>query len=232
MNPEYVLTKPYGKGAYNEIEGGKQWIRLTEGCPHKHPYCAESFENPELKVYEIPEIKRNEVNILDMNLLCHKEALEVIKTLGQLRVNNKVIYYSLQCGIDFRYLTQEIASALKQSRFKCIRIAWDLGYNEAYAIYDTYKLLLYAGYKPKDMQVFMLCNWKIPYSECCLKLNTLKIWNIQVSDCWFDNQLPPNIKPIHWKEEEIKEFRHRCRDHNIMIRHNGMQIEKLKNKEK
>ena len=74
----------------------------------------------------------------------------------------------------------------------------------------------------------MICNWKIPFYECMEKLKTLGDWRVQVSDCWFDNQLPPNIKPIHWTEEEIKEFRHECRNHGIRKRHNGIQVEYIK----
>ena len=65
---ECELAKLYSKGAYNKIDGDEQWIRLSEGCPHKHPYGAESFENKEIKLFEIPEIIKNKVRILDMNL--------------------------------------------------------------------------------------------------------------------------------------------------------------------
>ena len=68
---------------------------------------------------------RNEVLIYDMNLLCKPEALSIIKELGQKGVNKKVVYYELVCGIDFRFLTLEIARALKASRFRNIRLAWD-----------------------------------------------------------------------------------------------------------
>ncbi len=224
---ECKLTKPYGKGFYNVSDEDIQWIRLTEGCPHKHPYCAESFENPEYKVYEIPEIVRNKVNILDMNILCHKEALDIIKELGRIKVNGKVVYYTLQCGIDFRFLTPEIALALKQSRFKEIRIAWDLSYQDAYKIFDAKKMLEQVGYDPKRIQVFMVCNWRTTYEECSMKLDTLKFWNIQVSDCWFDNQKKGKVEPIHWTKEQIEDFGKKCRDHNIMARHNGMQVERL-----
>jgi len=45
--------------------------------------------------------------------------------------------------------------------------------------------------------VFLLCNWKIPYSECLKKLDLLKVWNVQVCDCYFDNQIR-NIQPVYW----------------------------------
>ncbi|MCK5023291.1 MAG: hypothetical protein KAS04_03905, partial [Candidatus Aenigmarchaeota archaeon] len=65
--------------------------------------------------------------------------------------------------------------------------------------------------------IFMICNWKIPFKENCQKLDLCKVWNVQVSDCCFDNQVFPNVIPIHWKTEELKEFRKKCRKHNQLV---------------
>ena len=210
-------SEPYAKGKYNKLDDQEQWIRLSEGCPNKCPYCRESFENPEFKVFKIPEIKRNKVKILDMNLLCHKEALKIIKDLGMKRVNGKVVYYELLCGIDYRFLTQEIAIALKQSRFKKLRIAWDWGFSLQKEIKKKIYYLLNAGYSRKEIMIFMLCNWKIAYEENLRKLDLCKVWNFLVADCYFDNQLSPNIKPIYWKAEQIKDFRSKVRKHNQLV---------------
>ena len=214
---ECQLTKPYSKGGYNKVEGNEQWIRLSEGCPHKHSYCAESFENPKFKIYEIPKLTKNKVKILDMNLLCHKKCLGIIEELGRTKCNGKVIYYELTCGIDFRFLTQELASALKHSRFKNIRIAWDLEFKDQLKIKDAIKLLLNTGYSPKDITIFMICNWKISCETNLRKMDLCKIWNVKIADCWFDNQLSPNIRPIYWIEKEIKDFRKKVRKHNQLV---------------
>ena len=65
------------------------------------PYCREGIENPKLIVFEIPELVRNKVKILDMNLLCHPEALEIIKELGRRKINGKVIIEKIFTGNDF-----------------------------------------------------------------------------------------------------------------------------------
>jgi len=65
--------------------------------------------------------------------------------------------------------------------------------------------------------VFIICNWKIDQAICLKKLDLLKVWRVQVADCYFDNQLSPNIKPEYWTEKEIKEFRHKCRKHNQLV---------------
>jgi hypothetical protein len=51
-----------------------------------------------------------------------------------------------------------------------------------------------------------------------MKLELCKVWNVKVNDCWFDNQLAPNIKPIHWSIEQINKFRQKCRKHNQIVR--------------
>jgi hypothetical protein len=224
---EYELKKEYSKGAYNKCDDEEQHIRITEGCPNACEYCAESFENGAVPIYyEIPEIVRNKVCILDMNLIYKPNVLEILNDLGQRKVNGKIVYYELQCGIDWRYLTQEKASALKRNHFENIRFAWDGEYELVYKIKDALNMLIYAGYSPKSIQVFMIANWKISAEEFEMKLRTLAMWGVQVSDCWFDNQTK-EVVPVFWTAEQIKHVRKLCRDHNIMIRHNGIQVERV-----
>jgi len=211
------LEKPkvqYSLGSYNKFDKNEQWIRITEGCPNQCPYC---YEPREYKIFNIPEIVRNKVKIMDMNLLCKKECVDIIKDLGSKKVNKKLVYYELVCGIDFRFMTQEIAKALKENHFINIRLAWDWTFKDQYKIKDTISMLLKEGYKSKDIMIFMICNWKISYNECLRKMDLCKIWRVQIADCYFDNQTSPNIIPIHWKSEQIKDFRKRCRTHNQMV---------------
>ncbi len=204
----------YNYGSYNKFNDTEQWIRITEGCPNQCPYC---YEPKEYKIFPMPEIVRNKVKIMDMNLLCKPEAKEIIQELGRARVADKMVYYELICGIDYRFLTPEIAEELKYNRFKNIRLAWDWGYNQQKAIKQAIEMLIKAGYTNKEITIFMVCNWKIPYLENLKKMDLCKIWRVKIADCWFDNQLSPNIKPIHWTAEQIKDFRHKCRKHNQLV---------------
>lgn len=208
------MSIKYSYGPYNKFNDVEQWIRITEGCPNSCPYC---YEPKEFKVFEIPEIVRNKVKIMDMNLLAKPEALSIIRELGTKKVNNRVVYYELICGIDYRFLTPEIAQALKQSRFKNIRLAWDWGFRLQKEINRAVKTLLKAGYSSKDIMVFMICNWKISFNDNLRKMDLCKVWNVKIADCWFDNQTSPNIKPIHWTDKQIKFFRRRVRKHNHLI---------------
>jgi hypothetical protein len=189
----------------------EQWIRITEGCSNQCPYC---YEPREFKIFPIPEIIRPTVKIMDMNLLCKKEAGEIIKSLG----SQKAKTYELICGIDYRFLTQEIGDLLKANRFVNIRLAWDGPYNKQMKIYDAVKILLRAGYKADSIMIFMICNhFTASFEENCLKLDLCKVWNVKVSDCYFDNQLPPKVQPVYWKDGEIKTFRRLVRHHNQIV---------------
>lgn len=209
------IRQSYSTGPYNKYNGIEQWIRISQGCPNQCPFC---YEPKEEIVFGVPEIVRNKVKIMDMNLLSKMRALEIIKDLGRKRVNGKVVYYELICGIDYRFLSAEIAQALKQSRFKNIRLAWDYGLSDQYKILDAIRILLKAGYKTKDLMIFMICNWQIPYSVCFKKMYLCAVWGIKVADCYFDGQVAPRIKPLGWTAEEIHRFRAVVRKHNQYVR--------------
>lgn len=211
---DVTLRKPYNYGPYNKFNDTEQWIRITEGCPHNCPFC---YEPQEIKVFDIPKIERNHVKIMDMNLLCKKESLEIIEDLGEKRVNGKVVHYELICGIDHRFLTQEIAYALKESRFKNVRLAWDWGYIDQRKIKKAIRIFVKAGYKPNELMVFMICNWRIPFEENNKKLDLCKVWNVKVCDCYFDGQVSPKIIPMFWISKEIREFRKKVRKHNQLV---------------
>lgn len=203
----------YSYGSYNKFNDYEQWIRITEGCPHNCPFC---YEPTELKIFDIPKIVRNKVKIMDMNILCKPKALEIIKMLGEQRVNKKVVNYELICGIDYRFITKEIAYALKKNRFKKIRLAWDWKFKEQLKIKDALWKLFKVGYKPNHIMIFMICNWKISYKENLRKLDLCKVWNVKVADCYYDNQIKI-INPIFWTEEQINSFRMKTRKHNQLV---------------
>ena len=210
-------TKDYSKGEQNIITDTYQVIRLSEGCPWKCPWCREHVEiGNDWKLFPIPEIVRREVRITDMNLLAKPEALGLIQRFKAIRVDGKVIYPWLVCGIDYRFLTFKIAEALKKSRFQNIHIAWDGKYLEQKKIKKAVDLLRTVGYR--DISIFMICNHSaISYEENLLKLNLCKYWRVKVNDCWFDNQVSPNITPLAWTEEQIRSFRKQVRKHNQIV---------------
>jgi len=204
----------YSYGPYNKIKGDQQWIRLSQGCPHNCPYCNEPLK---YDVYDIPKIVKNKVGIIDMNLLCKPQALDLLKRLP--KNNGSKIFYNFICGIDYRFLTKEIAQEIKDLNVKRVRITWDWFYKDQFKIRDALKILYSVGYKSKDIMVFMICNWDISYKECLRKLDLCKVWNVLVADCYFDNQTKIHKKfiPNGWTTEQAYDFRDRVRKHNQLI---------------
>ena len=208
------IIRPFSTGPYSKMNDTEQWIRISQGCPNRCDFC---YEPPERIVFPIPQIERNLVKIMDMNLLSQEGAIGIIQHLGELKVNKKVVYYELICGIDYRFLTADSAEALKKSRFQKIRLAWDFGYIDQIKIRNALKSLMAAGYRSRDMTVFMICNWHISYKECLKKLYLCAIWSVKVADCYFDGQISPNLEPIGWTVEQMKDFRRRVRKHNQLV---------------
>jgi len=214
----------YSKGPQNIITPDYQVIRLSEGCPHKCPWCREHVEiGDNWKIFDMPEIVRRDVRITDMNLLAKPEALEIINQFQDIRVDNRVVKPWLVCGIDYRFLTPEIAQALKDNRFVKIHLAWDWRYSDQKKIKKAVDCLKKVGYR--KISIFMVCNHPaVSYKENVKKLNLCKYWNVQVADCYFDNQISPNIEPIGWDLLDIKRFRKDVRRHNI-ITNFGIDVE-------
>jgi len=203
----------YSYGPYNKWNNKEQWIRLTEGCPHNCPFC---YEPTDFKVFKIPEIKRNIVKIMDMNLLSKPQALEILNQLPT-HLNKKIIKYHFICGLDYRFLTVPIVARLRELHVPKIRLAWDWYYKDQYEIKKAIDLLKKYKWKPFEIMVFMLCNWKISFEENLKKMDLCKVWGVQISDCYFDNQVSPRITPVHWNATEIKTFRRKTRKHNQLV---------------
>ncbi len=203
-----------------------QKIWLSEWCPHKCSFCYNGRK--EFIELPIPEITSNEVQILDPAFLTKDNVIGVIKELGLIRYNKKVICYELVQGINYKDLTQEIADELKKSRFINIRFAWDREYNKhlMFKIYDCKEMLIKAGYNSRRLMCYILTNWEISHDDCVKKLDLLKIWRVKVGDCCYDGgyhiknyeDYILNQKTKLWSYPSLKRFRSKCRKHNQILR--------------
>ncbi len=184
-------------------------IQFTSGCPNDCAYC---YEPTELKFYDPIIPKDKEIRILDMNFVANPKHIEILEGLPSKKS------YELVCGIDFRLLTQKTANLLYSRNFIKMRWAWDYTFYSQRKHQKIWRMFKKAGYKSEELRVFMIVNWKIPYVDCCRKLDLLKIWNVEVVDCCFDGGYKL-AKPIFWIPEHIKKFRSMARKHNQMIIH-------------
>lgn len=212
-------------------------VMLGSGCPNHCEYCYEQTE-PIFK--GIPIFTKSKIKINDMNILSYPESNSILVSLGQ-----SGLYFELVCGVDFRRLNLFNATILHQYRFgrfnrygkwsRYIRFAWDYGMNMQYTMRKTKNILLEAEFKPNQIGVFILLNWKIPYEECLAKLDTLHYWRVQVDDCCYDGGYPKNETDFNtnprfegkrfWTYQQIKSFRRVCRKHNQKVRRDGMDVE-------
>ena len=203
----------YGRSQVNYVHGSHQRIELHRGCPWQHEYCYEPNINEN---FSIPEITKNYVEILDMNLLARNDIVDVLKELSLKLVRNRVVYYEAVCGFDFRFLTTEIAEWLKLARFVRPRLAWDGSLKDQYKLKDAFGKLLKVGYKAKEIMFFMIVNWEIPYEECLRKLDIFKVWNVMICDCCYDGGYA-HATPTFWTGQQLRDFRSKSRKHNQLI---------------
>lgn len=163
-----------------------------------------------------------------MNFLyAHPKPLDIINELGSKKVDGKIVHYTFLCGLDFTLMNKEIIYAMKKARIgrfnnkgnyiNALSIAWDRGIDEKNKIEECIQNMHEAGYKVSSTQVRMLCNGRVGFLECKEKLKVLKENNVQIDDCWYDNQRRGKVKPIYWTAEECKRFGILCRAHNIAV---------------
>jgi hypothetical protein len=220
-------TVTYHDEFYSVARDGEHWIRLTDGCFRS---CWNCYTPKEIKVYDLPEIQANKVRFLDQNFIhAHPDPLKLIESLPE-KLNGKVIQYMFYSGLDFTLFSLPLLKAMKKARvgrfnnkgnfINGLSIAWDRGIKEKAQISHAIDTMLEAGYSRRGIQIRMLCNGIISYSECMDKLRFLYEKRVMIDDCWFNNQKRGSVKPIHWTAEECKMFGDSCRANNVAVMQN------------
>lgn len=223
------------KPAYDLVDVDYQIMHASRGCIRRCKFCGTWKIEPEFEYKKTikDEICSNRIIFYDNNLLANPYIKNILEELKNSKNNGRVVYSESQCGIDGRLLTSEVAKLLKQARFLNPRIAWDHGYGQRKMIKKQIDMLVNAGYPAKDIYIFMIYNFEQDYYEMLKKLKQCKKWGVQITDCryrpldqTFDNY-NPRIKQtnkdyyIHsrWSDRQVKLFRKKVRQQNIMIRH-------------
>jgi hypothetical protein len=223
------------KPAYNLVDVDYQIVHTSRGCMRKCKFCGTWKIEPEFtsKKSIKDEICSNRIIFYDNNLLANPYIKDILEELRNAKHNDRVVYSESQCGIDGRLLTPEIAKLLKQARFLNPRIAWDYSYKQRSMIKKQLDMLVDAGYPSNDIYVFMIYNFEQDYYEMLKKLKQCKRWGVQIADCRYRplNQTYDDYNPrkkqtnedyfIHskWTDRQIKLFRKKVREQNIVIRH-------------
>lgn len=223
------------KPDYNLVNVDYQIVHTSRGCLRRCKFCGTWKIEPKFtyKKSVKDEICSNRVIFYDNNLLANPYIKDILRELMNAKHKDRVVYSESQCGIDGRLLTLELAELLKRARFINPRIAWDHGYNQHKMIKKQIDMLVDAGYPAKDIYIFMIYNHEQEYYEMLKKLKQCKRWGVQIADCRyrpldqiFDNYNPRKRQTneeyyIHpkWTDKQIKLFRKKVRQQNIVIRH-------------
>ena len=219
---------------------------MMRGCIRRCAFCGTWKIEPKLThkskediTKELKEVGKNKVIFYDNNLLANPHIIDILTFFQDLRINKKPVTFESQSGFDGRLLEKnpKLAKLLKKARFQNVRIAWDNELGDKDSIKKQIKSLTKAGYLAKDISVFMIYNFSIPYEDMLKKVDVCYKWGVQITDCRnrpldldYDNYnphmrggQPEGSFYIHkkggWTDEKIRGFRKRVRIHNIEIRY-------------
>lgn len=222
------------KPAYDLVDVDYQIVHSTRGCIRRCKFCGTWKIEPKF-IYKKSikdEICSNRIIFYDNNVLANPYIGSILSELSQATYRGRAVYSESQCGIDGRLLTKKLAKLLKRARFLNPRIAWDHKFEQHNIIKNQLDKLVKAGYRKKDIYIFMVYNWEIPFKEMEKKRLKCWEWGVQIADCRFrplnqtfdhyDGKKKQTEKDyyIHpkWTDEEIKQFRRNVRGHNICVR--------------
>jgi len=217
-----------------------QVIHATRGCSRRCMFCGTWKIEPkfEAKGSLLPEIIKRKLVFYDNNLLCHPEIESILGELIELRRKRKILWCEAQSGFDGRVLLDKphLGKMIRQAGFRSPRIAWDWAYDERKSIRKQLDILLRAGYSSKEIEVFFLYDWDIPFDEMEKKRIQCYRWGVQIADCRFrplDQTLDEYNARIRgqtnaeyhihraagWTDDLVKQYRMNVRRTNICVRH-------------
>lgn len=227
--------------AYDLVDVDYQILHTTRGCIRRCGCCGVYDIEPvwTYKKSIKDEIVKKKLVFYDNNLLANPFIKEILNEMIELKKQHKISYVESQSGFDGRILLKkpEIAELLHKAGFKNPKIAWDNSLNDAKSIEKQIKVLTDAGYHNKDISVFMIYNYELPYEDMEKKRVQCFKWGVQITDCryrpldqTFDNYSPHkrkgqtkkdyHINP-NWTDKEVRKFRRNVRRHNICVRHDA-----------
>ena len=216
-----------------------QIIHTSRGCIRDCEFCGVQKIEPEFipKRSIKSEIRKRKVVFYDNNFLANEYKEDILRELIDLKKEKKILWCESQSGFDGRVLKGKpyLGEMLKKAGFRDPRIAWDRRYDQYQEIKDQIDILVSGGYKSKDIYIFMLYNWDIPFEEMERKRIKCWEWNVQIADCryrpldqTFDKYNPVKKDQtngdyhIHteagWTDALVKQFRKNVRRQNICVR--------------
>ena len=234
--PDYSLTPGVDYHATHMMRG---CIRRCKFCGTWKIEPERTNKNMKEVINELKEIGKNKVIFYDNNILANPFIKDILKEFHKLRINGKPVIFESQSGFDGRLIEKdpELVDLIKKARFDNVRIAWDNSLNDKDSIKNQISLLIKSGYPAKNLSVFMIYNFDVPYDDMLEKIGFCGEWGVQITDCRYrpleldyDDYSPHKRfgQPkgsfyIHeksgWTDKKIRDFRKQVRKHNIWIRY-------------
>ena len=239
--------------AYDLVDVDYHIIHTSRGCIRQCGFCGTYIIEPDWRCKKSikEEILKNQENLYDKkkknlkktifydnNLLANEHIENILDDLIELKKEKKITYVESQSGFDGRILMKKphLAEKLKKAGFKNPKIAWDHRMGDAPKIKKQIDLLIDAGFVAKEISIFMIYNYEIPYEEMEEKRQKCAEWKVQITDCRYrplnaedDNyssykrEQGPKDYHIHtgsgWTDAKVRKFRRNIRRHNICMRH-------------
>ena len=217
-----------------------QIIHGSRGCIRQCNFCGvqkiEPYFNPKGSIKN--EIGKRKIVFYDNNFLANPNVENILEELITLKKDGNILWCESQSGFDGRVLMEKpyLSKLLKQANFRDPKIAWDWGYNVFKEVQEQINILVKGGYNSRDISLFMLYNWDLPFEEMEQKRIKCWRWKVQIADCRYRplNQTFDDYNSmksgqtnkdyyIHtefgWTDDLIKQFRKNVRRQNICVRH-------------
>ncbi len=212
-----------------------QIVHTSRGCKRRCTFCGTWRIEPEFKCVDsiLSSVVKRKLVFYDNNLLANPHIEKILCEIAEYKgERGRRLACESQSGYDLRLLTQKRAELLKAARFKNPRIAWDGKYKTWPRVRKVVRMLDRAGYRRRDIYVFMIYNYELPYCEMKRKLEACRRWGVRVIDCRYrplnstEDKYRPGAKPqeageyyVHpnWTDVQIRRFRSAVRKQNIGV---------------
>jgi len=218
-----------------------QIIHASRGCDNRCRFCGTWKIEPRFVPQKTikDKIRYGKLVFYDNNLLANPHIEKILSELSELKQQGRIQWCESQSGFDRRILigNPHMARLIKEAGFRYPRIAWDGQYRDYRSVKRELDLFADAGYGSREIYVFMLYNWDLPFEEMEKKRIKCWEWKVQIADCRYRplDQLFDDYRPLRtdqtsedyyihekagWSDALVKQFRANVRRQNICVRQN------------
>ena len=163
--PDYSL--------YPDLTKGKAFGFLTRGCCNNCDFCIVSKKEGmcSKKVADLSEFwnGQKEIVLLDANILACKDRIELLNQLADSKA--KVDFTQ---GLDARFITEDVADALKRIKIKTVHFAFDFMKNEKAVIRGLRIYKEIVGTNDRNAIVYILTNFNTTIEEDLYRVNMVQ----------------------------------------------------------